>query len=261
MRKSLSATRRAEQLAEQLISTKDAADQAAQSAGPLSKNVNSAAVAATTASDELKTVRDVIEAANKEKMDNPAKTLKERTEEARERLGDMKDFIGEDIDKLNLSSVIDKLGLDDGKMRSTEENLKLIEKAIVKLDEADPADLTPELDRVGFNEKLEKVKEYLKEAEKEKTDMTPKIDQEKVKKDVDDAKKTYEKTLVGDPVKVELNAEKSVEKIRKDLKEQIDVAIQSSKGTEHLSSIDKLVIKIESLVSKIEGKLPMQALA
>jgi hypothetical protein len=86
------------------------------------------------------------------------------------------------------------------------------------------------------------------------------VDQAAVETAVKKAKETIDSELKS-PVDVNLNAEKAIGKIRKDLKEQIDVAIQSSKGTEHLSSIDKLVSKIGSLVSKIEGKLPMQALS
>jgi hypothetical protein len=55
---------------------------------------------------------------------------------------------------------------------------------------------------------------------------------------------------------------KVIPKIDKEsLKDQIDVAVQGSKGSEHLTSIDKVVEAIKGLVEKIEGKLPMQALA
>jgi hypothetical protein len=87
------------------------------------------------------------------------------------------------------------------------------------------------------------------------------MDQAGVEAAVDTAKGTIADGLTRSPVDVNLNAEKAIGKIREDLKEQIDVAIQSSKGTEHLSSIDQLVSKIEQLVSKISEKLPMQALA
>jgi hypothetical protein len=107
---------------------------------------------------------------------------------------------------------------------------------------------------------LEKVKEYLSGTEKEKPDVTPQVDQSAVETAVKKAKETIDSELKS-PVDVNLNAEKAIGKIREDLKEQIDLAIGSSKGAEHLSSIDQLVSKIEQLVSKIEGKLPMQALA
>jgi hypothetical protein len=76
-----------------------------------------------------------------------------------------------------------------------------------------------------------------------------------------DAARQFAESTFGETIPMQLNADESISQIREDLKEQIDVAIQSSKGTEHLSSIDKLVEKIENLVTKIERKLPLQALA
>jgi hypothetical protein len=217
-------------------------------------------IAARGAGDQIKTVGELIAAANKEEMDNPAKTLKERTDEARESLKDMKEFIGEDLNRMNLESIIRKLGLDVPALAGPEEKLKAIEEAIQKISGADPADITPDVDLVGVNDRLEKVKEYLKNAGKEKPDVTPQVDQSAVETAVKKAKETIDAELKS-PVDVNLDAGKAIGKIREDLKEQIDVAIQSSKGTEHLSSIDTLVGKIESLVNKISEKLPMQALA
>ena len=230
-------------------------------AGVLATRFVDSEIAARGAGNEIKTVRELIEAANKEKMDNPAKTLKERTEEAKEKLGEMRDFIGEDLNKMSLSSIIKKLGLDVPGLANTDEQLSHIEKAIKDLESADPADLTPEADAIGFNKKLDKIREYLKQAAEEKTDMTPEIDQGKVREATEAARETLDETLTKQPVEVNLDAEKAIGKIREDLKEQIDVAIQSSKGTAHLSSIDQLVSKIEQLVNKISEKLPMQALA
>jgi uncharacterized coiled-coil DUF342 family protein len=76
-----------------------------------------------------------------------------------------------------------------------------------------------------------------------------------------DAARQFAESTFEETIPMQLNADESISQIREDLKEQIDVAIQSSKGTEHLSSIDRLVEKIENLVSKISEKLPMQALA
>jgi hypothetical protein len=78
--------------------------------------------------------------------------------------------------------------------------------------------------------------------------------------DVDFAREVVESGF-SDPVPMELDAQRSIGKIREQLKEEIDLSLSSSKGTEHLTSIDKLVDAIKSAVEKIEGKLPMQALA
>jgi hypothetical protein len=78
--------------------------------------------------------------------------------------------------------------------------------------------------------------------------------------DVDFAREVVESGF-SDPVPMELDAQRSIGEIREQLKEEIDLSLSSSKGTEHLTSIDKVVEAIKGLVEKIEGKLPMQALA
>jgi hypothetical protein len=76
-----------------------------------------------------------------------------------------------------------------------------------------------------------------------------------------DAAKSFADSTFSESTQLNLNADESIGRIKDSLKEQIDLAIGSTEGTAHLSSIDQLVSKIEQLVSKIEGKLPMQALA
>ena len=243
----------AERLANQLVAGRVAAL-------GMEENIRKSGDSAKNTGDEIKTVGELIAAANKEEMDNPAKTLKERTDEARESLKDMKEFIGEDLNRMNLESIIRKLGLDVPALAGPEEKLKAVEEAIQKISGADPADITPDVDLVGVNDRLEKVKEYLKNAGKEKPDVTPQVDQSAVETAVKKAKETIDAELKS-PVDVNLDAGKAIGKIRGDLEKQIDLAISSSEGTKHLSSIDTLVNKIEQLVSKIEGKLPLQALA
>jgi hypothetical protein len=211
------------------------------------------------AGDAAKTVRQTMEDIKNAKMEASPQRLKERTIDARGELKDMADFIGEDLSQMELDDILDKLGLDSDSFKDKNEKLGAIEGALNDLGEADPADITPEVNTVGVNDRLEKVKEYL--ANVGKPDASPTIDQEAVKSAVDTAKKTIDDKLTKSPVDVTLNAEESIGKIREQLKEKIDLAIESSKGTEHLSNIDKLVVKIEELVGKIEGKLPMQALA
>jgi ribosome-associated translation inhibitor RaiA len=158
-----------------------------------------------------------------------------------------------------LDDILTKLGLDPSDFATTDEKLTALEGSLEKLGSADPAEITPEVDLVGVNDRLEKVKEYL--ANVDKPDATPTMDQDAVKKSVDKAKETIDNGLTKSSVDVTLNAEESIGKIREQLKEEIDLGIQSAKGTEYLSNIDYLVTKIEGFVKKIEGKLPMQALA
>jgi hypothetical protein len=242
----------AEKLANQLVAGRIAAAGVAANAGEIKTPLEGANEAA-------KTVKQTMTDIENAKLEAAPQRLKERTIDARDELKGMADFIGEDLSQMELDDILDKLGLDSDSFKDKNEKLGAIEGALNDLGEADPADITPEVDTVGVNDRLEKVKEYL--ANVGKPDASPTIDQEAVKSAVDKAKETIDGSLTKSPVDVTLNAEESIGKIREQLKEKIDLAIESSKGTEHLSNIDKLVGKIEELVGKIEGKLPMQALS
>jgi hypothetical protein len=251
----------ASQLATNFLASKDAADEASESARKLGGDTAGAAGEAGKADEKFKSVRDTMADIENAKLEAAPQRLKERTNDARKELKSMADFIGQDISNLSLDNILTKLGLDPNNFKTTDEKLTALEGSLEKLGSADPAEITPEVDLVGVNDRLEKVKEYLSGTEKKKPDVTPQVDQGKLKAAVDSAKTAIEKGLSKNKIELNLNAEKAIGKIRKDLKEQIDLAIGSSEGTKHLSSIDQLVSKIEQLVSKIEGKLPMQALS
>ena len=250
----------AKALATTILDSKIAAEAAAEAARKLKNGIKGANAEGENVDKTFKSVRQTMADIENAKLEAAPQRLKERTADAREELKSMADFIGQDLSKMPLDDILTKLGLDPSDFATTDEKLTALEGSLEKLGSADPAEITPEVDLVGVNDRLEKVKEYLKNAGKEKPDVTPQVDQSAVETAVKKAKETIDAELKS-PVDVNLDAGKAIGKIREDLKEQIDVAIQSSKGTEHLSSIDKLVEKIESLVSKIEGKLPMQALA
>jgi hypothetical protein len=240
-------------LAEQLVAGRIAAAGVAATAGEIKAPLEGANEAA-------KTVKQTMADIENAKMEASPQRLKERTADARTELKSMADFIGQDISNLSLDNILTKLGLDPSDFATTDQKLTALEGSLEKLGSADPAQITPEVDLVGVNDRLEKVKEYLSGTEGEKPDVTPQVDQAAVETAVKKAKETINAELKS-PVDVNLNAEEAIGKIREDLKEQIDLAIGSSEGTKHLSSIDKLVSKIEELVSKISEKLPMQALA
>jgi hypothetical protein len=236
----------AAQLAANLVSAENTARGISATGANATTNFNNAANA-------VKSVKEAIDKADKAKMDNPPKSMNERLAKAQESLSKMKDFIGEDMNKMSLADIMKKMGLSASALMSTDEKLKMVEEAVKKLEDADPADLTPTVDKVGVNDNLEKVKEYL--AKVKAPDATPHIDQEKLQAGIAETKKQFEGHLSKFEAVVVPKFDTA------SLQEQIDVAVQSSKGTEHLSNIDKLVVKIQELVGKIEGKLPMQALA
>jgi hypothetical protein len=238
----------AAQLATNLVNSQIAADN-------VKKNVEGAKIELNNASESAKTVQQIIDEINQTEMDAPVKGLKERTAEAREKLGDMRDFIGEDLSNMSLSSIVEKLGLDTPALASSEDQLKEIEQFLTDLGNEDPANVTPEVDVPGSKDNIEQIKEALKETEG--TDATPQIDQEKVKEQASAARKNVEDDLK----KVEATVTVKPKLDKEALQDEVDMAFASSKGTEHLSNIDKLVETIKGFVEKIEGKLPMQALA
>ena len=74
-----------------------------------------------------------------------------------------------------------------------------------------------------------------------------------------DAQKQIE-SLGSQPQSITLNAEKSIEDIKTRLSDSIDLALNSSKGSEILSEVKTLVSGIKDLVAKIEPRLPVAAL-
>jgi hypothetical protein len=211
------------------------------------------------AGENAKTVKGIIDGIAQAKMDNPPKSMNERLTESQQKLSAMKDFIGEDLNKMSLSDIMKKLGLSAPALASTDEKLKMVEDAVKKLEEADPAEITPTVDEVGVNDKLEAVKDYL--AGIEKPDATPEVDEKKAVDSAKSAMDAIKSQFKSVPAEIAIDAKKSIASIREELKKEIDLSLSSSKGTEVLTGIKGLVEGMKELVGKIETKLPMQALA
>jgi hypothetical protein len=184
--------KQAKQLAANLLSSKSAAEAAAEGARKLGRDAAGAAGEAGKANENFKSVRKTMTDIEDAKLEAAPKRLQERTIAARKDLKDMADFIGEDISKMDLDSILKKLGLDPSDFTTTDQKLTALEGAIKKIGDADPADITPDVDVVGVNDRLEKVKEYLSGTEKEKPDVTPQVDQAAVQQAAEKAKETIE---------------------------------------------------------------------
>lgn len=227
-----------------------ATDNTSKSAGKVTENLQGA-------SDEARTVKGIMDDIANAKMEASPERLKQRTKDARKELKDMVDFIGDDLSQMPLDDIIDKLGLDSSKLKTTDQKLRAVEGAIKDIGDADPADITPAVDETGVNDKLETVKGYLANLEKKRADVTPKIDQEKIATQASATRETIKKNL--ERLEAEVTVKPKLDK--EALKAEVDMAFASSKGTGHLANIDKLVDVIKGFVEKIEGKLPLQALA
>lgn len=211
----------------------------------------SALESATEQAGKLKTVMDLVA---ESKMDAPIETFSERLKQARSGLSDMKDFIGEDMNNMTLKNIMSKLGIDAPGLEDSSESLKRVETAVDALGKADPADITPTVDPDKPRNKLEAVKEFLNGIKG--VDATPKIDQDKAQ----DAIKGIEKQIKDLGNKdIDLKIRPKINK--EALKQEVDLALQSSKGTEILTKINEAVVALRELVTKIEVKLPQQALS
>jgi hypothetical protein len=271
----------AQKLATETINVADAAEKAKGHVGGLKGNL-------TNAATEAGTVQEAVKKINQEKMDNSAEALNAALVESRTKLGDMKDFIGIDMSKMSIEDIIKKLGLDVDIMATQEEKVKAINAAVTALAALPVTEITPTVDEIGVNEKLEAVKTALaninapnvtptvgsvssgvtgvnNELKGVKTpDATPSINESDLQAAVDNANEAL-KGISAETIIIDLDASKSIASIRSELASPITMDLQggtdTGAGSGLLGDIKSLVDAIKGAVEKIESKLPMQALA
>jgi ribosome-associated translation inhibitor RaiA len=259
----------AREFATKLVDSKIAADN-------LTASMGSARGNAAGTKDELISVKGVIADIEKAKLEDAPQRLLERTREARGELKSMKDFIGEDLSKMSLTDIIKKLGIDGSKLQNDRERLVEIEKAVAAIGSADPADITPEVDLPGVNDRLEKVKEFLRTTGTEKPDVTPQIDQQKVQSEVDKVKST----LAGQNLQIKVEVDQpSLNAAVAQMQTQITNQFTGGDGGEggaggsggqggpggdaqaDTTTISDLLNGWTNIITAIRDRLPMQALA
>ena len=157
---------KAGELATETINVADAAEKAKNHAGGLKTNL-------TNATTEAGSVEEAVKKIAQEKMDGSAKALNAELKESRTKLGDMKDFIGEDMSKMSIEDIIKKLGLDVDTMATQETKIKAINAAVTALAEMPVTEITPTVDEIGVNDKLDAVKTAL--ANINRPNVTPSI--------------------------------------------------------------------------------------
>jgi hypothetical protein len=156
----------AEKLATETIKVADAAEKAKKHAGGLKTNL-------TNAATEAGTVEEAVKKIAQEKMDGSAKALNAALVESRTKLGEMKDFIGVDMSQMSIEDIIKKLGLDVDKMATQETKIKAINAAVQAIADMQVTDITPTVDEIGVNDKLDAVKTAL--ANINRPNVTPSI--------------------------------------------------------------------------------------
>lgn len=234
--------------------------------------------------EEANYVFDVIKKINAEKMDQSAEGLKKSLADSREKLGEMKDFIGADLSKMHLEDIMKKLGIEGGKLDSDKERINAIEGAVKAIGNADVADITPKFDDVSLNPKLNAIQNFVKNLTApdatpvisnidgpvsevnssldniSSPDATPRIDTEQLDAAITAAKQSLQ-GMNDSPIAISLDAADSINTIRTELAKPIQMDLQNDAGGGILGEIKTLVDAIKSVVEKIEPKLPQQALA
>jgi hypothetical protein len=156
----------AESLAKEMVRSETAAQKAKSHADGLKTNL-------TNAATEAGTVQEAVKKIAQEKMDNSAKALNAALVESRTKLGEVKDFIGVDMSKMSIEDIIKKLGLDVDTMATQETKIKAINAAVQAIADMQVTDITPTVDEIGVNDKLDAVKTAL--ANINRPNVTPSI--------------------------------------------------------------------------------------
>jgi hypothetical protein len=156
----------AKRLAGEMVRSETAAQKAKNHADGLKTNL-------TNAATEAGTVQEAVKKIAQEKMDGSAKALNAALVESRTKLGEVKDFIGVDMSQMSIEDIIKKLGLDVDKMATQETKIKAINAAVKAIADMKVTDITPTVDEIGVNDKLDAVKTAL--ANINRPNVTPSI--------------------------------------------------------------------------------------
>ena len=209
--------------AQQMVNAKNAA-------GSISVNTTSITSAKAETAEAAKAAQSFatwLDYINGVDPTEPVKSLKERTKEARKEIEAFGNYIGVDLKNLSYPDIIKKLKIDS-------------------------------IATTGSGQ-LKEIMDYIDEQRGELLGLNP-VDESGSKKSVDSIKTKIEESLGGKQT-ITFDATESILSIKEQLKESIDLALSSSKGSEFLGEIRGFVETIKDLVQKIEPKLPMQALS
>jgi hypothetical protein len=268
-------------LAKEMVRSETAAQKAKSHADGLKTNL-------TNAATEAGTVQEAVKKIAQEKMDNSAKALNAALVESRTKLGEMKDFIGVDMSQMSIEDIIKKLGLDVDIMATQETKIKAINAAVKAIADMPVTDVTPTVDEIGVNNKLQAVQTALANINAPTVtpaigsvsngvatanteldgintpDVTPSINESDLQSAVANANKAL-KGISAETIIIDLDASASIASIRSELASPITMDLQG--GTDNsaagglLGEIKSLVDVIRGVVEKIESKLPITALA
>jgi hypothetical protein len=242
-------------------------------------NMLAAKKAATATKTEVGGIANLLAGIAKAEIDQPIRDLGKESKQAQTELKGISKILNVDITGGSPVDMMKKLGLDSVAIDDSKDRLDAVNTAINILKNADPADLTPKVDKVGVQDNIDAIQTYIQtklagtttaniEATADKNaanNAARAIKQEvgsinsQITTQTDDnniasTRATIEQGVAGIPLTFTVDPEQ----IKKSIG-TIDVSGGAGGGI--MGEIKGLVDTIKGFVEKIEGKLPITALA
>jgi len=197
----------------------------------------------------VKTVGDLIAAID---AAAPMRTFAQKAKDARVDLRALKNFVNGDFSKMSVPDIAKKLGIATAKKSAKQ----LLDEIQAKLDEIKKKPVAINIDKKATKEQLEAM---TKQVANMKANKEVGLDVGKAISDV----QSKIADLGSTPSAINLDGERSISKIRQDLKNGIEIDLKTSAGPANptLDAIKTAVEVIKYLVEKIEPKLPQHALS
>ena len=174
---------------------------------------------------QIMRIGDIIKARDKAP---PMMNFRDQVKQARKDLGDISVIIGKDLSKMALPDIAEQMGID----RTKKDSKELFDEIKARIEAIKNTNVKLNIGEDWTQEDWQKIIDKIGEIE-------------------------YE---AGKPKDLALNADKSIERIKDEMKKEVDIALQSSEGTKILETMKTAVEMIRDTVKLIEPKLPQRAL-
>jgi hypothetical protein len=242
-------------------------------------NMLAAKKATTDTKTEVGTLGNLLAGITEVKVEDPIKKFKEESKQAQTELKGISKILNVDITGGSPVDMMKKLGLDPNAITGSQNQLDAIKGAIDILKGADPADLTPKVDKVGVQDNIDAIQTYIQTklggtttanieatADKNAADNAAGAIKDKVgsinsqittqtdDNNIASTRATIEQGVAGIPLTFTVDPEQ--------IKKSIGtINLSGGAGGGVLSSIETLVSTIQGYVETIRDRLPITALA
>jgi tetratricopeptide (TPR) repeat protein len=131
---------------------------------------------------EVFTVKNKLDEIAGKNLDVPVLSLRQRSQEAKNELIQILNLIGVDLKNASDYDILKELGIDTFNLNTSEKKVEALERAVKSLSNMPAADLTPIVDSGDTRKnKIEALMQLAEEADGKGGDITPKVDEQKVK--------------------------------------------------------------------------------